>query len=303
MEGEPCRLCGGDGRIGNALAGGGSSATCPSCRGTGRRAEASYGFHDVTKTKPSHHRPAAPVSTGPKVPTTPEGEQLAREVKAQRGPRRGREDAAHRGDCEPREHARTLHQDLHQEGAQAGQRPGSPAGAGPRVARAQAPRVSRGGSRWAFASHHPRHRRLAGDLEEAALLVLGELTRRSVSGARSGEGRPPRRAAGRRRISPRDQPFRSAYMRRVVAVHAPRPARRSSIGVGSRVLPRRARRTRPSGGSDARAPDLLRVPGGPDDVDGRDVRLRLAHGASGREGGTASIIGAAPRFHAPRWWP
>jgi hypothetical protein len=80
MEGEPCGLCGGDGRIGNAL--GGSTATCPGCHGSGRRAEASYGFHDVTKTKPSHHRPAAALPTGPKVPTTPEGMQLAREVSA-----------------------------------------------------------------------------------------------------------------------------------------------------------------------------------------------------------------------------
>jgi hypothetical protein len=80
MDGELCRLCGGDGRIGNAL--GGSTATCPGCHGTGRRAEASYGFHDVTKTKPSHHRPAAVLPTGPKVPTTPEGTQLAREVSA-----------------------------------------------------------------------------------------------------------------------------------------------------------------------------------------------------------------------------
>ncbi len=79
MEGETCRTCGGDGRIGNAL--GGSSATCPSCHGTGRRAEATYGFHDVTKTKPSHHRPAAAVApAGPKVPMTAEGTQLAREV-------------------------------------------------------------------------------------------------------------------------------------------------------------------------------------------------------------------------------
>ncbi len=80
MDGELCRMCGGDGRIGNAL--GGSSATCPSCHGSGRRAEASYGFHDVTKTKPSHHRPAAVVPAGPKVPTTGEGAQLAAEVNA-----------------------------------------------------------------------------------------------------------------------------------------------------------------------------------------------------------------------------
>ena len=80
MEGELCRLCGGDGRIGNAL--GGSSATCPSCHGSGRRAETSFGFHDVTKTKPSHHRPAVATSTGPKGPTTSEGVQLALEVRA-----------------------------------------------------------------------------------------------------------------------------------------------------------------------------------------------------------------------------
>ncbi len=81
MEFETCRVCGGDGRIGNAL--GGSSAKCPGCHGSGRRAEASSGFHDVTKTKPSHHRPAVPVaSTGPRTPATPEGAQLALEVRA-----------------------------------------------------------------------------------------------------------------------------------------------------------------------------------------------------------------------------
>ena len=80
MHGEDCSLCGGDGRIGNAL--GGSTATCPSCHGSGRRAEANYGFHDVTKTKPEHHRPAAVAPAGPKVPMTPEGMALAREVNA-----------------------------------------------------------------------------------------------------------------------------------------------------------------------------------------------------------------------------
>jgi hypothetical protein len=81
MEGELCRMCGGDGRVGNAL--GGSSATCPSCHGSGRRAEAPYGFHDVTKTKPSHHRPAvAATPAGPRGPATAEGTQLAREVSA-----------------------------------------------------------------------------------------------------------------------------------------------------------------------------------------------------------------------------
>src|SRR5512143_2538011 len=80
MDGELCRVCGGDGRIGNAL--GGSSATCPGCHGSGRRADTSSGFHDVTKTKPSHHRTATAAPQGPKTPATPEGVQLAREVSA-----------------------------------------------------------------------------------------------------------------------------------------------------------------------------------------------------------------------------
>jgi hypothetical protein len=74
-------MCGGDGRVGNTL--GGSNAKCPSCHGTGRRAEAAYGFHDVTKTKPSHHRPAqAAAPSGPREPVTSEGRQLAEEIKA-----------------------------------------------------------------------------------------------------------------------------------------------------------------------------------------------------------------------------
>lgn len=80
MEGELCRLCGGDGRIGNSL--GRSSTTCPGCHGSGRRADTSSGFHDVTKTKPSHHRSGAPLSKGPTGPATAEGMQLALEVKA-----------------------------------------------------------------------------------------------------------------------------------------------------------------------------------------------------------------------------
>jgi hypothetical protein len=75
-------MCGGDGRVGNAL--GGSSAKCPSCHGSGRRAE-SGGFRDVTKTKPSHYRSVATQPTGPvgpKTPITPEGMRLAEEVNA-----------------------------------------------------------------------------------------------------------------------------------------------------------------------------------------------------------------------------
>lgn len=80
MDGDPCRTCGGDGRIDNAL--GGTSARCPSCRGTGRRAELTSGFHDVTKTKPSHHQAPGPVSAGPRVAVTPEAVRLSSEVSA-----------------------------------------------------------------------------------------------------------------------------------------------------------------------------------------------------------------------------
>ena len=73
-------MCGGDGRVGNAL--GGSTTTCPSCHGSGQRAEAAYRFHDVTRTKPEHHRPAPEAHAGPKVPVTAEGIQLAAEVTA-----------------------------------------------------------------------------------------------------------------------------------------------------------------------------------------------------------------------------
>ncbi|TMB12331.1 MAG: molecular chaperone DnaJ [Deltaproteobacteria bacterium] len=80
MDGELCRMCGGDGRVGNAL--GGSTATCPSCHGSGRRADTSARFRDVTKTKPSHHHTAEAAPKGPRGPVTPEGTQLAAEVSA-----------------------------------------------------------------------------------------------------------------------------------------------------------------------------------------------------------------------------
>jgi RecJ-like exonuclease len=80
MEVETCRMCGGDGRVGNAL--GGSTATCPSCHGSGRRAEVEPRFRDVTKTKASHDRPPPQAPAGPKVPVTAEGAMLAREVDA-----------------------------------------------------------------------------------------------------------------------------------------------------------------------------------------------------------------------------
>lgn len=82
MDGETCRLCGGDGRIDNSL--GRTTATCPSCHGSGRRMDTSSGFRDVTKTKPSHYarEPAPSAAKGPSGPITPEGVQLALEVKA-----------------------------------------------------------------------------------------------------------------------------------------------------------------------------------------------------------------------------
>jgi hypothetical protein len=77
---ESCGVCGGDRRIANSF---GLTTTCPSCHGSGRRAESS-GFHDVTKTKPSHHRPTnkAEVVAKSQWPGTFEGGQLATEVQA-----------------------------------------------------------------------------------------------------------------------------------------------------------------------------------------------------------------------------
>jgi hypothetical protein len=82
MEIESCRVCGGDGRIGNAF--GGSSTSCPGCNGTGRRSTSSTLLRDVTKTKPSHHHPTNKAATPVKIdaPTTAGGVTLAEEVKS-----------------------------------------------------------------------------------------------------------------------------------------------------------------------------------------------------------------------------
>lgn len=76
---ETCRICGGDRHIGNSF---GLTTTCPSCHGSGRRAE-DTGFHDVTKTKPSHYRQSNKVEVAEKVswPTTFEGGRLATDVR------------------------------------------------------------------------------------------------------------------------------------------------------------------------------------------------------------------------------
>lgn len=81
MNPEPCGICGGDGRIANSFSG--SSARCPSCHGTGRRA-VDTGFRDVTKTKASHHvQPKKPGAVEKQQgPTTVEGIQLTKEVMA-----------------------------------------------------------------------------------------------------------------------------------------------------------------------------------------------------------------------------
>ena len=85
MEIEPCRICGGDGRVSNAF--GGSSTSCPSCRGSGRRKEEPR-FRDVTKTKPSHHNPTnkAAVTAKSTLPTTAGGIILQNEIQASRLP-------------------------------------------------------------------------------------------------------------------------------------------------------------------------------------------------------------------------
>jgi hypothetical protein len=76
---DPCGVCGGDRRIGNSF---GLTTTCPSCHGSGKRAE-DTGFHDVTKTKAAHHRQSnkAAVVVKAQWPVTPHGVQLATEVR------------------------------------------------------------------------------------------------------------------------------------------------------------------------------------------------------------------------------
>lgn len=84
--GDTCGICGGDGRIANSFSG--STASCPGCHGTGRRSEDGGGsFRDVTKTKPSHHRPAVKPGAVEKQtgPSTFAGAQLAKEVEAGAG--------------------------------------------------------------------------------------------------------------------------------------------------------------------------------------------------------------------------
>jgi DnaJ-class molecular chaperone len=81
VEREPCRICGGDGRISNAF--GGSTATCPACHGTGRRGEEESLLRDVTKTKSAHYRKPgdAQQAAKPTWPSTAAGIQLATEVR------------------------------------------------------------------------------------------------------------------------------------------------------------------------------------------------------------------------------
>ena len=80
MQGESCGVCGGDGRVDNSF---GLTGRCPACHGTGRKSEDTGGFHDVTKTKPSHHRQASKAAVVVKQvwPATAGGEQLAVEIR------------------------------------------------------------------------------------------------------------------------------------------------------------------------------------------------------------------------------
>lgn len=80
QEPEPCTVCAGDGHIDNAW---GQRAKCPSCHGSGKR-RVDTGFHDVTKTKESHHRPSNRTGGAPEKqtwPTTATGIALANQVK------------------------------------------------------------------------------------------------------------------------------------------------------------------------------------------------------------------------------
>lgn len=79
-EPETCGVCGGDGRINTAH----QTTSCPACRGSGRKSSERVGFHDVTRTKPSHHAPRGQAGKPPKktAPSTPAGRDLADAVDA-----------------------------------------------------------------------------------------------------------------------------------------------------------------------------------------------------------------------------
>src|SRR3954463_2361348 len=79
MAAETCGICGGGGRIANSF---GSTTTCPSCHGSGKRSD-DGGLRDVTKTKPSHHRQSNKAAVVEKQawPATVNGVQLANEVR------------------------------------------------------------------------------------------------------------------------------------------------------------------------------------------------------------------------------
>ena len=80
MASESCGVCGGDGRIGNTF---GLTTTCPGCHGSGHRS-ANTGFHDVTKTKPAHHRGTNGLAVAVEKqtwPSTSEGAKLATEIR------------------------------------------------------------------------------------------------------------------------------------------------------------------------------------------------------------------------------
>jgi hypothetical protein len=81
MEIEPCRICGGDGRVSNAF--GGSSTSCPGCNGTGRRSNTETVFRDVTKTKASHYTQVNKAAIAKvNAPMTSDGIQLSIEIKS-----------------------------------------------------------------------------------------------------------------------------------------------------------------------------------------------------------------------------
>jgi len=79
MVGEPCGVCGGDGRISNSF---GLTTSCPGCHGSGHRSDEPTGMRDVTKTKAAHYRQPNKGQAAPKPqwPVTFEGGRLATEV-------------------------------------------------------------------------------------------------------------------------------------------------------------------------------------------------------------------------------
>ena len=196
---EVCGVCGGDRRIGNSF---GLTTTCPSCHGNGKRRAEAHGFHDVTKTKPSHTT-ARQSNKAAVVEEADVARDVRRRSARDRGPRQHDGHRRHEGEGDPSDHRlraepRSVHADLHQEDPQAGPTAGLAVGFGS-AKRTSLPRGSRAPDRVLVGSM-ARDGVAQGRREHAGAAGGDRAVRRAggrVGAPRLGRPRHPRRGARR----------------------------------------------------------------------------------------------------------